>query len=159
MYSPRCSQQNFLRQSGCAEYSLATDFYGYAYTSNENLTSFAVILESLRPFFDFSLICHQFAVYFICNYVFVPCDLFTGAPRSICSDSCYFLRTYCDEEYFSVVQVGSLRFPFEDNCENTLTHLQLGYNFPCSSSSIGNDCIDVRSTLTYVTKIYVCWQC
>ena len=112
-----------------------------------------MILESLRAFFDFSLICHQFATYFICNYVFVPCDLFTGAPKSICSDSCYFLRTYCAGTYFSVVMVGALRFPFEDNCENTLTHLQLGYNFPCSSSSLGNDCIDLRSMSICVIMI------
>ena len=146
MFFLRCLKLNFLRQSGCAEYSLATNFYGYGYTSHVNLTSFAAILESLRTFFDLSLICHQFAAYFICNYVFVPCDLFTGAPRSICSDSCYFLRQYCSATYFSVVMVGALRFPIVDNCENTLIHLQLGYNFPCSSSSLGNDCIDLQST-------------
>ena len=138
-------QLNFLRQSGCADYTFTTGFYGYGYTSNENLTAFATILESLRAFFDFSPICHQFAAYFVCNYVFVPCDLFTGAPRSICTDSCYFLRKYCDETYFSVVNVSALRFPIVDNCENTLIHLQLGYNFPCSSSSLGNDCIDLLS--------------
>ena len=139
-----------MRQSGCAEYSLATDFYGYQYTSNENLTSFATILESFRALLDFSFICHRFAAYYICNYVFVPCDLFTGAPKSICSDSCYLLRKYCDE----TVMVAALRFPIEDNCENTLSHLQLEYNFPCSSSSIGNDCIDLRSMLICVTMIF-----
>ena len=138
-------QLNFLRQSDCADYTLATDFYGYGYTSYQNLTAFAVIIELLRTSFDSSFLCHQFAAYFICNYVFVPCDLFTGAPRSICTDSCYYLRNYCNETYSIVVMVGALRFPIVDNCENTLIQLQMGYNFSCSSSSLENDCIDLLS--------------
>ena len=138
-------QLNFLRQTICADYTFATDFYGYGYTSNENLTALAAIIESLKDFFEFSFLCHRFAAYFICNYVFVPCDLFTGAPRSICTDSCNYLRRFCDDTYFTVVNVGSLTFPIVDNCENTLIQLQTGYNFPCSSSSLGNDCIDLLS--------------
>ena len=134
-----------MRQSGCAEFSLASNFYGYEYTSYENLTEFAVVLESVSPIFDFAITCHRLAAYFICNYVFPPCDLFTGAPRSICTDSCYYLRDRCDREYFSMVSFAALRYPMVDNCENTLIHLQQGFNFPCSSSSLGNDCFDLLS--------------
>ena len=141
----RCLQLNFVRQSGCAEFSLASNFYGYGYTSYENLTEFAALLESVSSIFNFAYTCHRVAAYFICNYIFVPCDLFTGAPRSMCTNSCYFLRDHCSDEYFAVVNFGALRYPIVDNCENTLIHLQQGFNFPCSSSSFGNDCIDLLS--------------
>ena len=144
----RCLQLDFLHQSFCSGFSLATNFYGYGYTSYANLSLFATLLEPLRPFFDDAFNCDRLSAYFICNYVFVPCDLFTGAPKSICTDSCYLLRTNCAMSYLSLVMVGALRFPIMDNCENTLAHLQQGFNFPCSSSSLGNDCVDLISKYT-----------
>ena len=140
----RCLQLNILNQSSCAGFSLATDFYGYGYTSYENFTEIATSVEMYSPFLKLSYHCHQFAAYFICNYAFIPCDLFTGAPRSICSDSCYYFRTRCNETYDDILLYGGIvAYPFIDNCENTLIHLQTTYGFPCSSSTFENNCIDV----------------
>ena len=154
-------QLDFLHQSSCAEFSFATGFYGYEYTSYENLTEFSMLLEFVSPLLDQSIMCHVLAAYFVCNYIFVPCDLFTGAPRSICTDSCYHLRNDCSEIYFPVLSAGALTYPIVDNCENTLSHLQLGFNFPCSSSSLGNDCIDLPRMCyimlmirNYIYKVY-----
>ena len=141
----RCLQLDFLRQGFCSGFSLANNFYGYGYTSYANLSLFATLLEPLRVFFTDSLACTRLSAHFVCNYIFVPCDLFTGAPKPTCTDSCYFLRTHCDMSYFLVVMISALRFPIMDNCENTLSHLQLGFNFPCSSSSLGSDCVDLTS--------------
>ena len=154
--SHRCLQLDFLHQKACAQFTLATDFYIYRYTSYENFTEFAMTLDQLRSFVDFSEFCEQFATYFICNYVFTPCDLTTGAPRPICTDTCYFFRTYCSDTYSSMIRfAAAVKYPIMDNCENTLAHLQLGYNFPCSSSSLQNDCIDIDLTSTYVAKFII----
>jgi len=144
----RCLQLDFLHQGLCSRFSSTTNFYGYGYTSYANLSLFATLLEPLTSFFDDSFMCDRLSGYFVCNYIFVPCDLFTGAPKSICTDSCYSLRTNCPISYNSLVTVGGLRFPIRDDCENTLAHLQQGFNFPCSSSSLGNDCVDLISKYT-----------
>ena len=82
--------------------------------------------------------------YFLCNYVFVPCDLTTGAPRPVCTDSCYFVRTYCASQFMLVLEFTStIDYPVIDSCENTLANLQVGFGFPCSSSSFEDNCIDL----------------
>lgn len=139
-------QLDFLRQSVCGSFSLATDFYGYGYTSYQNLTEVSVTLERIKPLINISLDCEHFGIFMICNYVFPPCDLTTGMLRSVCTESCYFFRTHCSETYHSAVAFASAaQYPLEDNCENTLIHLQLRYGFPCSSSSLQSDCIDIKS--------------
>ena len=136
-------QLDFLHQSGCIDFSLATDLYGYGYTSYENLSDFAMNVEEYRHFLDLKHFCHRFAAYFICNYVFVPCDLFTGAPRPICTESCYYFHTYCNETYRTILLIRTRSFTIMDNCDNTLVHLQTEYGFPCSSGSLKNNCIDL----------------
>ena len=83
--------------------------------------------------------CHLFAAYYFCNYVLIPCDLFSGAPRPICSDSCYYFTTECS----SMVLANQVYPAFVNNCENTLSHLQTSYGFPCSSNSLKHNCIDL----------------
>ena len=128
----------------CADFSLATDSYVYGYTSLENLTGFTNGLSSYETFFDLGQHCQFFAAYYFCDYMLIPCDLFTGAPRPICSDSCYYLTTECSSIYDTVSLFASQVYPaFMDDCENTLSHLQTSYGFPCSSNSLEHNCIDL----------------
>ena len=128
----------------CADFSLATDSYVHEYTSSENLTGFTSNANIFVPYLYFSKHCQLFAAYYLCNYVGSPCDLFTGAPRPICSDSCYYLTTECSSIYYSALLYVNLVYPaFVDNCENTLSHLQTSYGFPCSSNSLEHNCIDL----------------
>ena len=142
----RCLQLDFLRQGFCSGFSLANNFYGYGYTSYANLSCYLLhYWNHLESFLLIHLLVLDYLhTLYAITYLF-PCDLFTGAPKPTCTDSCYFLRTHCDMSYFLVVMISALRFPIMDNCENTLSHLQLGFNFPCSSSSLGSDCVDLTS--------------
>ena len=130
-------------QSFCGAVSLATDFYIYGYTSYENLTAFNMVTAQIEPFVDWSIFCSRFAVSYFCNYVFVPCDLTTGAPIPACSSSCDFLHAYCRSIYDQAVSFGATAgYSVVADCDNTLIHLQQSFGFPCSSSSLQNGCID-----------------
>lgn len=134
-------------QTICADFSLATDSYIYGYTSYENLTELVSIVQRFTPVIDFQFPCTRFTTYFFCNYGFVPCDMTTGAPRAICTESCNFLRRHCGETYTQVLTfVDAFGYTIVDNCENTLVHLQKDFDFPCSSSSLQNECIDLLGT-------------
>ena len=140
----------------CGNFSLATNVYSYGYTSYQNLSRIIRFTERIRRVTDFSLFCNRFITYYLCNYVFIPCDLTTGGPRAICSISCYYLHVHCYERYFAALSfVASVGYPVNESCEDTLSHLQLGFGFPCSSSSLQNDCIDILSMWIRVT-IYMC---
>ena len=105
-----------------------------------------MISERLAPLLDTSHICDHFGFSLLCNAIFVPCDLTTGMPRPICTDSCYYYRTHCSKDYSSAIRfAAALEYPLKDNCENTFSHLQLGFNFHCSSNSLQNSCIDLQS--------------
>ena len=133
----------------CADLSLTTDSYGYEYASFETLTEFTNALSSYETVFNLDQHCQFFGVYYFCNYVLIPCDLFTGAPRPICSDSCYYLTTECGSIYNTVLFFASQVYPaFVDDCENTLSHLQTSYGFPCSSNSLEHNCIDLLGRLS-----------
>ena len=133
-----------LSENFCADFSLAIDSYVYGYASSENITGFNNNLDTFQTFFDLSEDCQLFGAYYFCNYGVIPCDLFTGAPRPICSDSCYYLTTECSSIYYSALLYVNLVYPaFVDNCENTLSHLQTSYGFPCSSNSLEHNCVDL----------------
>ena len=152
----RCVQLKFLEQNSvCSNINLATEYYNYRYTSLENFTSFSETIITLEEIIriGFTGFCGKFLTYFLCNYAFVPCDLTTGAPRPVCTDSCYFVRTYCESEFMLVLQFTStIDYPVIDSCENTLAHLQVGFGFPCSSSSFEDNCIDLLQGM-YNTRI------
>ena len=143
----RCLQLNFLDQNFCGDASLATDLYIYGYTGYENFTALNNFAKQIEPFIDWSQFCVRFAVSYFCNLIFIPCDLTTGRPMAACTNSCHFLRTYCPVIYFQVVQFGTAAgYLIVDNCENTLILLQQHFGFPCSSSSLQNNCIDFLGT-------------
>ena len=133
-----------LSETFCADFSLTADSYGYGYASFENLTRFANDVNMTRTSFLLYKPCDLFAVYYFCNYVLIPCDLFTGAPRPICSDSCYYFTTECSSIYSTVLLLANQIYPaFVDDCENTLSHLQNNYGFSCSSINLEHNCIDL----------------
>ena len=58
--------------------------------------------------------------------------------------SCYYLTTECGSIYNTVSLFVNQVYPaFVDDCENTLSHLQTNYGFPCSSNSLEHNCIDL----------------
>ena len=133
-----------LSENYCADFSLATDSYVYGYTSSENITGFNNNLDTFETYFDLSENCQLFGAYYFCNYGAIPCDLFTGAPRPICSDSCYYFTTECNSMYRTALLFIDQVYPaFVNNCDNTLSHLQTSYGFPCSSNSLEHNCIDL----------------
>ena len=134
---------DILQQTVCANYSLATDSYIYGYTSYNNLTEFAKLVLGIAPLIDFSYFCAQFSLYFFCNFGFVPCDLTSGAPRAICTESCNYAAINCSSVYNQVVAfVKAFGYTVKEDCENTLNFIQ-DFGFTCSSSSLQNGCIDL----------------
>ena len=70
----------------------------------------------------------------------------TGAPRAICTESCNFLRHHCSEAYTQLVTfVDAFGYNIKSSCENTFLFLQEEFGFPCSSSSLQNECVDLLS--------------
>ena len=112
-------------------------------------------LQQIEPVItiDIRFLCYQFATYYLCNYIFPPCDLTTGAPQAICTESCDYLLTECSDEYQQlVVYLLANGYTLNVTCGNTL-NLQQDYGFPCSSSSLQNNCIDLLGMLIYVNMI------
>ena len=140
----RCLKIDFISQRICANFSFATDYHYYQYTSYENLSNFDIILQQIEPIIiaDLQHFCSQFFTYYFCNYIFPPCDLTTGAPQAICSESCEYFVAECDEHDHLPVFIELQGYDLNIDCRNTLA-FQQGYGFPCSSSSLQNNCIDI----------------
>ena len=153
----RCLKLDFIQQGMCANFTFATDYYYYEYTNYENLSNFNMILQQIEPVITVDLIflCYEFATYYFCNYVFPPCDLTTGAPRAICSESCDYFVTHCAKVYSLLViylEAYEVLKYINIDCSNTL-NLQQDYGFPCSSNSLQNNCIDLLGMLKCVNMI------
>ena len=139
-----------MQQGLCANFSVATDYYHYEYTSYENLSNLHMTVQQIEPVITIAIQfhCHQFATYYLCNYIFPPCDLTTGAPQAICTESCDYLLTECYDVYLQLVLfLDAYEFILNVTCGNTL-NLQQDYGFPCSSSSLQNNCTDLLGILT-----------
>ena len=133
-----------LQQVLCGNYSLATDYYIYGYTSYENLTNLIKIVHDFTSVINLSYFCTKFAAYFFCNYGFPPCDLTSGAPRAICAESCRYLNTHCSGAFRQMVTfIRALGYHIKEDCDNTLRIIQDHFGFPCSSSSLQNECVDL----------------
>ena len=148
----RCLKVDLMQQTLCANFSLTTDYYIYGYTSYATFTYFIMFLRQFEPAVDFDYSCTRFAAYFFCNGVFPPCDFTSEAPRALCTESCHYLLTHCRTAYIQVKTFLKLiGYAISDNCENTLEPLQEYFGFPCSSSSLQNECIDLLGTY----RVYV----
>lgn len=117
----------------------------YNYTSEENFTKFLDSAKLAAKYFSefYSSVCLTYAVIFVYNLVFIPCNLTAGTPRPLCSSACYFFSSFCDSEYEIIVRYASLfGIPYSDDCENTLNHLNKLLKFPNISKDFENDCVD-----------------
>jgi len=148
-------QLNILRESKiCSAFNLATDYYNYGYTSLDNFTSYSLTLDASETLIRSGNdeFCEMYFLYYLCNYVFVPCDLTTGAPRPVCRDSCYLFRTRCTIIVNYILSFGrAVQYPVKDDCENTLAHIQ-EFGFPCSSNYFKENCIDLKGRIFYNIK-------
>ena len=81
---------------------------------------------------------------FLCNLIFIPCNLTTGTPRPLCSRSCFKFHSACTVEFDTILNIaGFLDIPFTDSCENTLNHINAGYGYPNSSNDFEDDCYEL----------------
>ena len=110
----------------CSEHSVATNGYLYNYTSAENLTQFMQIIDSLKSHIpNIKPECRHISLSHGCNGLFVPCDLITGKPRAICSNTCCHFRGLCSKEYAAfqlVLHVLKINQP--DLCTDTLLFIK-----------------------------------
>ena len=151
----RCWKVDPIQLSLCANFSLTVNNYIYRYTTYATLSNLVDLLHLFEPVIDFKYSCTQLTAYYVCNSGFPPCDFTSGAPRAICADSCHYIRTKCTTAYTTVITVlKQFGYTFSDSCENTLEFLQNYFDFPCSSSSLQDDCIDLLGS--YITRKCVC---
>ena len=118
------------------------------YATAEQFSTFIETLNSLEQLLNTAEaeeVCRQAAGYYICNYVFIPCNLTTGNPRPICSASCdRYFNIRCVEVFGDILEFSStfIDYPFMNNCPNTLSHLEdFGLSF--MSGDFTDDCIDL----------------
>ena len=144
LYILRCFK--FTVNDHCTQYNLATNDYLYQYTSVKNISLLSNAIQEVLPLIRIqgvTFICELALNLFLCNFALSPCNLTTGTLKPICSQSCFFFRQNCNTHYDLARTIASFRgFPFADDCDNTLRHLQLWYNIEVSSDDFGDDCLD-----------------
>ena len=155
----RCWKVDLIQQTLCVNFSLTTDDYIYGYTSYANLLYFVTLQHVFESAIDFKYKCNQLTAYYFCNSIFPPCDFTSGAPRAICAESCHYIRTICATPYTATTTVlKHFGYTISDSCENTLELLQNYFDFPCSSSSLQNGCIDLLGNNNYVNVCVHVWS-
>ena len=150
-------QVNSFEDSACEEFFRGSDNIMFKYTTLEGFESYIDTvnnLESLLVSADTVQVCRQAAAYFICNYVFIPCNLTTGNPRPICTIACdYYFNDFCKSLFEVILRFSSiLEYPFMNNCPNTLSHLET-FGFSLSSDSFADDCIDIAGMYIMIVAV------
>ena len=146
----RCVQFNNLIEV-CAQHSLATNNYLYQYTSVHNLTTFGNLLSVLESFTRLITDgCFNTTASFICNGIFVPCDLTTGEAKAICTNSCYKFKEDCTLEYDSIIKgaalIEGIILQLESFCADTLVLIKDAFGANTTASGVECNCLDVQST-------------
>ena len=91
-----------------------------------------------------------------CSIIFIPCNLTTGAPIPLCSNDCSNFASKCYIAFSAWVDIARINeIPFIRNCENMLSHLNLHYNYPNSSSDFKDNCLVLPGMLP-CDYSYVC---
>ena len=145
-----CTQLDLPDGEGCSLFSLSVNHMVFNFTSKQNFSNFMKILESVETLSTFGVpsYCELSTGIFLCNLIFVPCNLTTGTPRPLCSRACYNFNHVCNEQYRLISQIAMvLHIPFLNNCKNTLHHLNAGYGYPNSSSEFEDDCFDLQCVI------------
>ena len=118
----------------------------FKYTSDRNFSEFLNLLESVEVLLRNTVTrgCTPPTGVFLCNLIFIPCNLTTGTSRPLCSRSCSKFYSACTVEFDTIHNIaGFLGVPFSDSCENTLHHINMGYGYPNSSNDFEGDCYEL----------------
>lgn len=105
-------------------------------------------LETLLNNIEVDSLCRDAAGYYICNIVFIPCNLTSGNPRPVCASSCskFFHGERCRDTFATITRFSAIvDYPFRGDCENTLSHLS-EYGFNLTANDYEDECLDVAGT-------------
>ena len=141
-----CTQIKFSGENSCSSYSLSLNHMTFKYTNAKNFSELLNLLQSVRILLRNSKTkdCEFPTGLFLCNTVFVPCNLTTGTPRPFCSSACSNFYSACNVEFNTISGFTKiLNYPFMHNCKNTLHPLNIGYGYPNVSSDFEDDCLDL----------------
>ena len=92
--------------------------------------------------------CQLPIIQYICNIIFVPCNLTTGTLMPFCCNVCAGLHSLCEfseSPYLDLAPLNNL--PYVKNCENTLSYLNTDFNYPNLSSDFADDCLQLPGML------------
>ena len=137
---PREEFQSLVFES-CLPY-LDHTCYFFDYRGNYELLT--VRLSLLNPTLDgtslISPTCREAARAYVCNYVYPPCDPFSGNPVGICEEDCHtYVRDVCQSVFQTLVEVVEHvdDIIFEGDCNNTLRYLEsFGFSFESRNAAI-----------------------
>ena len=125
----------------CSSYSLATNGYLFNYinASFEYLTEVSNQVETL--FHNTGPTCYNITLTYACNALFVPCDLTSGTPIAMCSNSCKQFKTICSVEYDTVVK-GLVAITFvSDICSDTLVYIKNEFAVNTTFKGVEHNCL------------------
>ena len=145
-----CTHIEFSGEESCSPYSLSLNHMIFKYTSDKNFSMLLDLLSSIKTLLRNSVTrgCTLPTGMLICNLAFIPCNLTTGTPRPLCSETCFKFYSACNLEFNTVTSFAELiSFPILGSCENTLSHINEGYGYPNTSSDFKDDCYDLPGML------------
>jgi len=132
----------------------------FKYSNDKNFSKFLNLLQSVRILLQNSITeeCEFSTGLFLCNTIFVPCNLTTGAPRPFCSSACSNFYSACNLEFNAILDFTRiLNYPLMYNCKNTLHPINMGFGYPNVSSDFEDDCLDLPgSYICVMMKFYSC---
>ncbi|XP_065883016.1 uncharacterized protein [Dysidea avara] len=149
-----CTQ--FLETGMCSSVTHSFNSYYYNYTSSENFEQISTVISTLFAgnFSEEDQFCLNASLYFVCNYIFIPCDIYTGNPRLICPSVCddYLSNERCNSTFETVIAAIATEsdYPLQPDCNNPFQLLEeFDVNLP--SSFMGNEsCIELENLMMTV---------
>ena len=155
----RCIQLNSLDNAICNDgFIQESHNVIFDYTTEENFIEYIQTLDNLEELLRTSgedQICQDVTAYFLCNYVFIPCNLTTGNPRPLCTVPCeYYVNERCANIFETIFRFSSIvDYPLMNDCPNTLSHLET-FGLSLESDSFADDCIDIAGTYVQYGLLY-----
>ena len=141
----------------CSSYSLATNGYLFNYidASFEYLTEVLNQVETL--FHNTGPTCYNITLTYACNVLFVPCDLTSGTPIAMCSNSCKQFKTSCSVEYETVARGLSVIDKFvSDICSDTLVYIKTRFAVNTTSKGVESNCLGMYLMHSCLCACCVC---
>ena len=150
MFLHSCTHIEFSGEESCSLYSLSLNHMIFKYTSDKNFSMLLDALSSVKTLSHTGVTreCILPTGMFICNMVFIPCNLTTGTPRPLCPDTCFKFYSACNLEFKTITDFAEfINLPIIDSCENTLSQINEAYGYPNTSSDFKDDCYDLPGML------------